>query len=402
MRQRGVQFRCEIIGDGPLRESLQQRIDDLRLRGLVALQGALPQDRVIEKLQRCDVFALASTVDDAGASDIFPTVILEAMASARAVVSTTVAGIPEAVVDKETGLLVPAGESGLFADALEILCRDSELRAHYGSAGRTRVEDYFQVETTVRPLIELFEKYGRATAPAADSSPSSSPRTRIAYLIDRWPGDASPSIETELFELQKRNRAVTAFVCEFTASRQLTAEMKRLALHLEFLPDAMAIEAEWQANRKLVLALEDDRANETARAPVDLFLRQARFAITLRRMFAQKNISHVHATSSRALICGVLLKKLLGVTLSASIEAKPPVSREVIENALRHAVGGRIADHKLSEHLGDPFVFDRAGSNHVWVRSLRWPKPLSRIDLTRRARFWQEWADLLNRWSSEA
>jgi hypothetical protein len=131
-------------------------------------------------------------------------------------------------------------------------------------------------------------------------------------------------------------------------------------------------------------------------------LRQARFAITLRRMFAQKNISHVHATSSRALICGVLLKKLLGVTLSASIEAKPPVSREVIENALRHAVGGRIADHKLSEHLGDPFVFDRAGGNRVWVRSLRWLKPVSRIDLTRRARFWQEWADLLDRWSSEA
>lgn len=400
MRERSVQFRCEIIGDGPLRESLQQRIDDLRLGGLVTLKGALPQDRVIEKLQRCDVFALASTVDDAGASDIFPTVILEAMASARPVVSTTVAGIPEAVVDKETGLLVPAGESGLFADALEILCRDSELRARYGSAGRTRIEDYFQVETTVRPLIELFEKHGRATA--ADNPPTSSPRTTIAYLIDRWPDDAPPSIETELFELQKRNHAVTAFVCEFTAVRRLTTGMKRLALQLEFLPDAMAIEAEWQANRKLVLALEDDRANETARTPVDLFLRQARFAITLRRMFAQKNISHVHATSSRALICGVLLKKLLGITLSASIEAKPPVSREVIENALRHAVGGRIADRKLSADLGDPFVFDRAGSNRIWLRGLRWLKPVSRIDLTRRVRFWQEWANLLDRWSSGA
>jgi glycosyltransferase involved in cell wall biosynthesis len=402
MRRRSVQFRCEIVGDGPLRESLQQRIDDLRLGGLVTLHGALPQDRVIEKLQRCDVFALASTVDDANASDIFPTVILEAMASARPVVSTTVAGIPEAVVNKETGLLVPAGESGLFADALEILCRDSELRARYGSAGRTRIEDYFKVETTVRPLIELFEKHGRAAAPAAESPPNSSPRTRIAYLIDRWPDDTSPSIETELFELQKRNHGVTAFVCEFTPGLRRTAGMNRLALQLEFLPDAMAIEAEWQANRKLVLALEDDRANETARTPVDLFLRQARFAITLRRMFAQKNISHVHATSSRALICGVLLKKLLGVTLSASIEAKPLVSREVIENALRHAVGGRIADRKLSEHLGDPFVFDRAGSNRVWVRSLRWLKPVSRIGLTRRARFWQEWADLLDRWSSGA
>jgi len=408
MRQRSVQFRCEIIGDGPLHESLQQRIDDLRLGALVTLQGALPQDRVIEKLQRCDVFALASTVDDAGASDIFPTAILEAMASARPVVSTTVAGIPEAVVDKETGLLVPAGESGLFADALEILCQDSELRARYGSAGRTRIEQHFQIETTVRPLIELFEKQRHDPVASEESPPFSAgryfepPKVRIAYLIDRWPDDTLRSIETELFEIRKRNPEVTAFVCDFAADRWLTAARKRLALQLEFLPDAMAIEAEWQANRTLVLALEDDRANETVRPPVDLFLRQARFAITLRRMFAQKNISHVHATSSSALICGVLLKKLLGISLSASIEAKPPVSREVIENALRHAVGGRIADRKLSEHLGDPFVFDHAASKRVWARSLSWLKPVSRIDLTRRAHSWQEWADLLNRWSSGA
>jgi glycosyltransferase involved in cell wall biosynthesis len=402
LRQRSVQFRCEIIGDGLLRESLQQRIDDLQLGTLVTLTGALPQDRVIEKLQGCDVFALASTVDDAGASDVFPTVILEAMASALPVVSTTVAGIPEAVVNKETGLLVPADESGLFADALEILCRDGELRARYGSAGRARIEDNFQVETTVRPLVELFEKQRHAQTLAVSAPPPSS-RKRIAYLIDRWPDDASPSIETELAELRKRNRAVTAFVCEFGSDQRLTTGMKRLALQLEFLPDAMAIEAEWQANRKLVLALEDDRANETARAPVDLFLRQARFAITLRRMFAQKNISHVHATSSQALLCGVLLKKLLGITLSASIEAKPPVSRDVIENALQHAVGGRIANRKLREHLGDPFIFDRAaGGKRGWVRNLRWLKPMSRIGLTRRSRYWQEWADQLDRWNSEA
>ena len=55
-------------------------------------------------------------------------------------------------MDKETGLLVPPEESGLFADALETLCRDSELRTRYGSAGRARIENHFQVETTVRPL----------------------------------------------------------------------------------------------------------------------------------------------------------------------------------------------------------------------------------------------------------
>ena len=401
LRQRSVDFQCEIIGDGPLHESLQRQIDELRLGSRITLAGALPQDCVIEKVQRCDIFALASTIDDKGASDIFPTVILEAMASARPVVSTTVAGIPESVVDKETGLLVPAGESGLFADALEVLCRDSELRSRYGVAGRARIENHFQVETTVQPLVELFQQQEHAVASAANLPPASSSKPTIAYVIDQWPDDQLPSMETELFEVQKRNPSVAAFVCELRPDRRLTGEMKSLALQLEFLPDAMAIEAEWQANRELVLALEDDRANESARAPVDLFLRQARFALTLRRMFAQRNISHVHATSARALICGVLLKKVLGVTLSASIEAKPALSREVIDSLLQHALGGRIADRKLRDQIGHPFTFDRAGSNQVWMRGLRWLKPVSGIDLTRPSSFWQEWAELLGGWSEE-
>jgi glycosyltransferase involved in cell wall biosynthesis len=400
LRQRSIQFSCEIIGDGPLRKSLQKHIDELRLGSQITLAGALPQDCVLEKLQRCDIFALASTTDEQGASDIFPTVILEAMASARPVVSTSLAGIPESVVNKETGLLVPPGESGLFADALETLCRNAELRARYGTAGRMRVEQHFQIETTVRPLIELLQTSG-VTA-AAEETPAVPEPARIAYLIDQWPDNALPDLQTELCEVRDRMSETAAFVCEFRSDRRMSSEAKKLALDLEFLPDAMAIEAEWQANRELVLALEDDRANESHRAPVDLFLRQARFALTLRRMFAQRKISHVHATSSRALICGVLLKKMLGVTLSAAIEAKPPLPREVIENALRHAVGGRMADRKFSEHLGPPFFFDRAASDHPFVRSLRWLKPVSRIDLTRPASFWQEWANRLDHWSADA
>lgn len=400
LRQRSIQFQCEIVGDGPLRKNLQQHINELRLGPFITLAGALPQDCVLEKLQRCDIFALAATVDDHGASDIFPTVILEAMASARPVVSTTLAGIPEAVIDKETGLLVPAGESGLFADALETLCRNAPVRTRYGAAGRARVEQHFRVEITVRPLVELLKKEKPVGNKVAEKSSSSQDSARIAYLIDQWPDDALPWLETELSEVAKRTPEVQAFVCEFQMGPRLGRDAKQLALELEFLPDAMAIEAEWQANRELVLALEDDRANESHRAPVDLFLRQARFALTLRRMFAQRKICHVHATSSRALICGLLLKKMLGVSLSASIEAKPAMSREAIENALNHAVGGRIADRKLSEQIGTPFFFDRSASNQPLVRGLRWLKPVSRIDLTRPSSFWQAWVNRLEHWSA--
>ena len=394
LRQRSLPFHCEIIGDGPLREKLQHNIAELRLGDHVNLSGALPQDCVLEKLHACDIFALASTTDDNGASDIFPTVIQEAMASARPVVSTTLAGIPETVIDNETGLLVAPGESGFFADALEILCRDGERRARYGAAGRARVEQHFQVETTVEPLIELLPTAKNSSTTVAKSE------RRIAYLIDQWPDDSLPALETELREVTDRVTEVQPVVCDFRDDQRLSVDQKRLALDLEFLPDAMAIEAEWQANRELVLALEDNRANESHRVPVDLFLRQARFAVTLRRIFAQRKICHVHATSSRALICGVLLKKILGVSLSASIEAKPPLSREVLECALEHAVGGRIADRKLSEQVGAPFFFDRPASNGALVRSLRWLRPVSRIDLTRPSSFWQEWVNRLNHWTA--
>jgi glycosyltransferase involved in cell wall biosynthesis len=394
LRQRNILFHCEIIGDGPLREKLQHNIAELRLGDRVTLAGALPQDCVQERLRACDIFALASTIDDNGASDIFPTVIQEAMASARPVVSTTIAGIPESVIDKETGLLVPAGESWLVADALETLCRDAELRARYGAAGRARIEQHFQVETTVQPLIELLPK-GETASTAVPKS-----EARIAYLIDLWPDDSLPALETELGEVAKRTSGVQAFVCDFRDDQRLSNDQKRLALDLDFLPDAMAIEAEWQANRELVLALEDNRANESHRVPVDLFLRQARFAVTLHRILSQRKICHVHATSSRSLVCGVLLKKILGVGLSASIEAKPALSREALECALEHAVGGRIADRKLSEQIGAPFFFDRPASNNALVRGLRWLKPVSRIDLTRPTSFWQEWVNRLNHWSA--
>ncbi|HEX8076792.1 MAG TPA: glycosyltransferase, partial [Chthoniobacterales bacterium] len=232
LRQRSIQFHCEIIGDGPLHEKLQQQINELRLGDRITLTGALPQDCVLEKLRSCDVFALASTTDDHGASDVFPTVILEAMASARPVVSTTIAGIPESVVNKETGFLVPAGESWLFGEALEALCRDPELRARYGAAGRKRVEEHFQIGITVQPLIELLGK-----APSKARTEGTRPESRIAYLIDKWPDDSLPALETELAEVARGTSEVQAFVCEFQGDARLSSAEKQLALELEFLPD---------------------------------------------------------------------------------------------------------------------------------------------------------------------
>src|SRR5205809_1782069 len=183
LARRGLDFTCEIIGDGPVRDDLQTKIDMLNLSPRVNLLGSLSQGAVLEKLQATDIFALASVMDRQGASDIFPTVIIEAMAAARPVVSTRLAGIPESIVHGETGLLVPPGDTMALAQALEQLIQNPELQARYGRAGRARVEQHFRIEHTVAPLLQLLQK--TSVAPAKPKAPLAA--HQIAYLIDRWP-----------------------------------------------------------------------------------------------------------------------------------------------------------------------------------------------------------------------
>ena len=392
LKRLGVDFTCEIVGDGPLRETLQNQIAEENLESSVTLTGALPQQAVFEKLRSCDIFVLASVIDGAGASDVFPTVILEAMASSRPVVSTTVAGIPEAVVHGLTGLLVPAGESEALAKAIERLSLEPWLRVTFGTEARARVEQYFQVETTAAPLMALFERIADALPAESAKGDGLLPAQEVAYLIERWPDPQLPMLETELLAMKERNVAVTGFVCEMVTERRMTRKMKRLATDLFFLPDPSVIEAEWQANRETGYELEDERANEKHRAPAAMFLQQARYAVVLRRLLKERNIAHVHATSTRMLLCAVMLKKLLGVTISASVEARPELPLAVIEGALAKCEGGRIPTEKLRASANGSFLVDSGG---VLSRLLH--ESLG-LDLAGRARLWQEWSDLLVRW----
>src|SRR5438067_9076475 len=310
--RRGLEFTCEIIGDGPLRGDFEARIRKLNLSDRVHLLGSLSQGAVLEKLRSDDIFALASVTDKQGASDVFPTVIIEAMAAARPVVSTRLAGIPESVIPGETGLLVSPGDTSGLSQALEQLIRDPELRARYGRAGRARIEQHFRIEQTVAPLLQLFERISvgpgrlrnldlqsvraieldyaeRESAPKAfeAANTGSMPMFQsgtIAYLIDRWPDEDLPLIERELQELKRRNLSIVPFVCELNPARHFTRSMERMAAELEFLPDAMVMEAEWRAHPALAQKLEEKRAQQEHRASSAIFLRQGRFALVVRRM----------------------------------------------------------------------------------------------------------------------
>ena len=445
-----IDFVCDIIGDGPLRQALQGKIKQLDLSSRVNLLGSLSQGAVLEKLQAADIFALASTTDAQGATDVFPTVILEAMASARPVVSTHLAGIPELIVDGQTGVLAPPGDPTALFHALEQLLRDPDLRLRFGHAGRGRIEQHFRIEQTVAPLTEMLENAVRqrrnidfqsvrpaGLQPAARSQRASKTAENIsaghtgkmpmfrpqavAYLIDRWPDHELPLLERELNEMKRRNVPILPFVCELNSGARLNGAMERIAPSLEFLPDAMVLEAEWRTNPALVQQLEEDRAQQSSRAPGGIFLRQGRFALVLRKLLQEKNVSHVHATSSRALVCALMLKKLLGVTVSTTIESRSELPREWIRNALSECVGGRLSSQKLVDQYCRASVSDAASRQPRRFKETPYndrsflldkttfrsaPRKMlgqiaqkTHIDLTAGSRFWQQWADLLLRWS---
>jgi hypothetical protein len=161
-----------------------------------------------------------------------------------------------------------------------------------------------------------------------------------AYLIDCWPDPSLPFLTDELRTLQRNEVPFLPFVFEPPLDSELRTKTNDLVLSFEYLPDPMVIEAEWQTNLGLAHELESIWANQRHRAPSAIFLRQARAALILRRLFKTRNIGHVHSTSSRTLLTGYFLKRLLGLTWSAAIEARPILSEAVIRETLEHSLGG--------------------------------------------------------------
>ncbi len=153
LMERGRSFRCEIIGEGPLEKELHQQIHDLDLQNYVKLLGPKPQHEIAEHLAMGTVFVLPSVIDASGGMDNLPTVIMEAMATGLPVISTPIGGIPEMVVQNETGMLVSAGDSSALASAIERIIADLSLARRLGENGYKRANELFSIEKNVRELL---------------------------------------------------------------------------------------------------------------------------------------------------------------------------------------------------------------------------------------------------------
>ena len=152
-----VPFVLEIVGDGPLRSELADHVASAGLTNRVRFAGAITHHAMPAAYAAANLVVVPSVRDTAGDRDGLPNVVLEAMASARAVVASEIAAIPAAVRHGETGLLVPAGDSAALRAAVERLARDRALRERMGAAGRRVVEREFELASCTNRLLECLE-----------------------------------------------------------------------------------------------------------------------------------------------------------------------------------------------------------------------------------------------------
>lgn len=145
LQQAGIDFQCDIVGDGPLREELAAQIAALGLANRVHLAGARKQEEVSALLYRAGIFVLPSVVTPSGGRDGIPVALMEAMACGAPVVSTTVSGIPELIESNVTGLLAPPGDADGLARCIRQLLENEALCERLAASARTKIEDEFDI-----------------------------------------------------------------------------------------------------------------------------------------------------------------------------------------------------------------------------------------------------------------
>lgn len=142
--------RFVIAGEGELRPALERQIREHRLEKHVLLAGFRPD--VLSLHKTFDVFVMSSLTEGLGTS------VIDAMACGKPVVATTAGGLPELVLDGETGFLVAPRDHEAMARAITLLLKDEGLRRRMGEAGLTRARVRFSAERMVQETLRVYHR----------------------------------------------------------------------------------------------------------------------------------------------------------------------------------------------------------------------------------------------------
>lgn len=148
LRARHPEGRCLVVGEGRAESEVREAIERFAVGDIVRLAGSRAD--IPDLLGAADVFVLTSTREG------LPVSLLEAMAAGKAIVGTSVGGVPDAITDGETGILVPPGDPAAAARAISRLFEDPVLGRALGAAASRAAEERFGVEALASRVGEIY------------------------------------------------------------------------------------------------------------------------------------------------------------------------------------------------------------------------------------------------------
>jgi len=156
------QIELRIVGQGSYLPNLIRQVEELQLNDAVKFIDNLatenPRGTVLEQMSTCDVFLLTSYTTASGSKEGTPVVLMEAQSCSKPCISTFHAGIPEVVIDKETGLLVNERDTGAIAKNMKKFIEDNNLRRTMGRSAQKHVEMNFNQDKQISKLAKIYDE----------------------------------------------------------------------------------------------------------------------------------------------------------------------------------------------------------------------------------------------------
>lgn len=168
--------RFVLIGDGTQLEAMRQLSVELGVDAAVEFTGALPPERVVQRFQDADIFLQHSLTHDSGWCEGFGVSIAEAAAMAMPLVVTRSGGIPDQVLDGQTGYLIPERDLDEMVQKMIELVDSPSLRQRMGDAGRQRMLDHFDSVGQIAKLEAVLRKATGVSIPADKEACQSRPQ----------------------------------------------------------------------------------------------------------------------------------------------------------------------------------------------------------------------------------
>lgn len=157
LKDRNVPFECTIGGSGPLESELKSLVSKLHLTDCVTITGqAIKQEDIAAFAHSGTVYCLPCVWASDNDADGLPQMLMENMACGLPAISTRLVGIPDLILDGETGLLVEPNNAEQIADAIQKIAADPALAKRLAENGRQHILDHFQLEPALQPLVKYY------------------------------------------------------------------------------------------------------------------------------------------------------------------------------------------------------------------------------------------------------